>query len=404
MELIDHERKSLDALGTVGTLVSPRSFDLPRFPPWAVPNGWDYWGRPWAYIDASSNHSEMGVSSALTPPSTRVMVAVLVACPHEPQFLPDLAIAQSASVAAGRATGQARPLTPKGELQDNLKLKAAAKWLLPRGYGNGYSAAVLDQLKSWETFRMLSVGQRENPPMPTGDVIPPECAGAQASENFSGCPIVTGRVAETTCRSQATSSATVAADRKLQQQPVIHLPKLGGEKLKSISSTGSTRQPRASTPVEGVSSRPPETESMEVVTSAVQATSQHSVESMATHPATQEARASQTQPRLTGPRSRPDLNTKQHATDQQGVRNIVVGVLESQGMGREDWEKSLRTDYKVEPLPQPTWVVHKPSGQHLATMESAPVGQWRVEPNVTSDQLFRQLTQLAKGTSQACSY
>ncbi len=63
-------------------------------------------------------------------------------------------------------------------------------------------------------------------------------------------------------------SETIAANQKLQQQPVIHLPKLGGEKLKSISSMGSARQPRTSTPVESVSLRPPETESMEVDTRA----------------------------------------------------------------------------------------------------------------------------------------
>ncbi len=93
----------------------------------------------------SSGHSEVGVSSALTPPSTRVTVAVLVDCPHEPQFLPDMVVAQSASIAAGRATHQVWPFTQKGEIQDNLKLEVAAKRLLPRGYGNGYSVAVLDQ-------------------------------------------------------------------------------------------------------------------------------------------------------------------------------------------------------------------------------------------------------------------
>ncbi len=39
---------------------------------------------------------------------------------------------------------QAQPFTQKGEIQDNLKLEVAAKRLFPRGYGDGYSAAVLD--------------------------------------------------------------------------------------------------------------------------------------------------------------------------------------------------------------------------------------------------------------------
>ncbi len=107
IELIEHERNSLDSSRTVGGLVSPNPADLPRLPPWVAPNGWDYWGRPWAYMDAPSGHREVGVSSALSPPSSRVTVAVLVDCPHEPQFLPDMMVTQLASVAAGRATRQA---------------------------------------------------------------------------------------------------------------------------------------------------------------------------------------------------------------------------------------------------------------------------------------------------------
>ncbi len=49
-----------------GGLVSPSPSDLPRLPPWAAPNGWDYWGRPWAYMDAPSGHKRVGVSSALS--------------------------------------------------------------------------------------------------------------------------------------------------------------------------------------------------------------------------------------------------------------------------------------------------------------------------------------------------
>ncbi len=125
-ELINHERQSLDASRTVETLVLPRSSDLPRLPPQAAPNGWDYWGRPWVYLDAPSSHSEVGVSSALTPPSRRVTVAVLVDCPSEPQFLPDMVVAQSASIVACRATCQVWRFTQKGEIQDNLKLEVAA--------------------------------------------------------------------------------------------------------------------------------------------------------------------------------------------------------------------------------------------------------------------------------------
>ncbi len=145
-ELIDHECNSLDLSRTVGGLISPNPDDLPRLPPWAVPNGWDYWGHPWAYMDAPSGYRQVGVSSTLSPPSTQVTVAVLVDCPHEPQFLPDMIVTQSASVAAGRATRQARPFTQKGEVQENMALEVTAKWLFPPNYGESYSVAVLEQL------------------------------------------------------------------------------------------------------------------------------------------------------------------------------------------------------------------------------------------------------------------
>ncbi len=65
-ELIQHERDSLDSFRTVGGLISPNPADLPRLPPWAAPNGWDYWSCPWAYQDAPSGHKEVEVSSTLS--------------------------------------------------------------------------------------------------------------------------------------------------------------------------------------------------------------------------------------------------------------------------------------------------------------------------------------------------
>ncbi len=109
----------------------------------------------------------------------------------------------------------------------------AAKRLLPRNYGDSYSVAVLEQLKAWEAFRMLNIRRRENPPMPTGDVMPPGCPQAKlhgkAPETLSGCPIVTARAAETTCRSQVSSTQTAPADQKLKQKPAVTLPRMGKE-------------------------------------------------------------------------------------------------------------------------------------------------------------------------------
>ena len=211
-------------------MVSPEPAALPRLPPWAAPNGWDYWGRPWAYIDAPSGHAEVGVSSTLSPPSNRVTVALLVDCPHEPQFLPDMLVAQSAAVVTGRAMRQARPLTQKGEISENMTLETAARRLLPRTYGDSYSVAVLEQLKAWESFRTLNIGRRENPTMPRGDVTPSECPRAKlhgkAPETLSGRPTMTARAAETTCKSQASSTSTAPADQKLKQRPVVDLPRM----------------------------------------------------------------------------------------------------------------------------------------------------------------------------------
>ncbi len=63
---------------------------------------------------------------------------------------------------------QARPLTQKGEISENMSLETAAKRLLPRSYGDRYSITVLEQLKAWEAFRMLNIGQRKILPCPQG--------------------------------------------------------------------------------------------------------------------------------------------------------------------------------------------------------------------------------------------
>ncbi len=172
----------------------------------------------------------MGVSSTLAPPSTRVTVAVLVDCPHEPQFLPDTLVVQSAAIVAGRATRQVRPITQKDEIAEKMSLEAAARRLFPRTYGDEYSVAVLEQLKAWESFRTLNIGRRENPTMPKGDVTPPECPRAKlhgkAPETLSGHPTLTARAAETTCKSQASSTLTAPADQKLKQRPIVDLPRM----------------------------------------------------------------------------------------------------------------------------------------------------------------------------------
>ncbi len=61
---------------------------------------------------------------------------------------------------------------------------------------------------------------------------------------------MTTQAAETMCRSQASSSQTAPADRKLQQKPVVDLSRMGEAQLKGISSKGSSQRPRTGTSVE----------------------------------------------------------------------------------------------------------------------------------------------------------
>ncbi len=133
-------------------------------------------------------------------------------------------------------------------------------------------------------------------------------------------------------------------------------------------------------------------------------TSQGSGGSAAVRPKEKGASASHAQAQPTGQRKRADHKAKQRATDQQGVRAMVANILEPQGVEQEDWEQSHGTDYRVEPLRPPTWVIHPPPGQHLAMLEGVPADEWPAEPGITPEELLRRLTTVARGTSQACSY
>ncbi len=143
---------------------------------------------------------------------------------------------------------------------------------------------------------------------------------------------------------------------------------------------------------------------MEVDTAEVPSTSHGSSAGAAVLPKTKGASALQVQARSTGQRQHAGPKTKPRATDQQGIRAMVANVLEHQGIEQEYWEQSQGPDYRVEPLRPPTWVVYPPPGQHLATLEGVSVDEWHAEPNITPDELLRQLTMMARGTSQACSY
>ncbi len=111
---------------------------------------------------------------------------------------------------------------------------------------------------------------------------------------------MTFRAAETTCRSQVSSAQTAAADQKLKQKLVVNLPRMGEEELKSISSKGSSQQPRTSTAVEGARPQLAGTEPMEVDTAEVSATSRSSRVGAAARPKNKGASASQARAQSTG--------------------------------------------------------------------------------------------------------
>ncbi len=62
---------------------------------------------------------------------------------------------------------------------------------------------------------------------------------------------------------------------------------------------------------------------------------------------------------------------------------MVANALECQGVEQEYWEQSQGTNYWVEPLKPPTWVIRPPPGQHLATLEGILVDEWPAEPDIT---------------------
>lgn len=104
--------------------------ELHRLTSWAAPNGWNYWGPPYAYIDASSGHPDMLLESTLCPPSLRVTVVVLVNCPRESQYFPDMSVTQSAVLAVAWVKHKTRVFTPSGQLPKNPGLLPASKHLV----------------------------------------------------------------------------------------------------------------------------------------------------------------------------------------------------------------------------------------------------------------------------------
>ena len=171
LEHVEDERECMKNREPLNLIPTPQFQQLPHLPDWAAPNGWDFWGQPWAYMDAPAGHSTVGVKSK--EGRAWVTIAVIVRLDREEQYLPDQNVAKSASV-AGTLARKTRVFNEDGSIHEDKKKKvmpfAAAQTLYPCGWGPNRCEAVHGLLKCWHSFRANRVGQRLNPPMPKGDV------------------------------------------------------------------------------------------------------------------------------------------------------------------------------------------------------------------------------------------
>ncbi len=134
---------------------------LPRLPEGHEPKGWDYWGRPWAYMDCPSILIQYG------SPGARVTAAVLFQVPADPFYLPTLQVALSAAFAGSRLHRRRNPLLDDGSFNE-MTPEQCYKILKPISYPD--SDSVQSQLQEWDEFLgPCEKGVRENPEMPTGD-------------------------------------------------------------------------------------------------------------------------------------------------------------------------------------------------------------------------------------------
>ncbi len=153
---------------------SPWQNTLPRLPKWGSPNGWDYWERPWAYMDAPDRHSAIKVQSAHSKLAACVTIAVLVNCEREPQYFPNLDVAKSAAAAPTWRGHMARAIDGSGNLNSRISVPKAAKMVQPPHF-EGPNVAVEALFNMWDSFQKSKLMWRPNPEMPRGDVTPEGC-------------------------------------------------------------------------------------------------------------------------------------------------------------------------------------------------------------------------------------
>ncbi len=153
---------------------SPWQNTFSRLPEWISPNGWDYWGRPWAYMDAPNRHPAIKVRSAHSKLGARVTIAVLVNCKREPQYLPNLDVVKSTAAAPTWRGHMAQVIDGSGNLNSKITVSRAARMVQPPHF-EGPNVAVEALFGTWDSFRTSKVMWRPNPEMPHGDVTPEGC-------------------------------------------------------------------------------------------------------------------------------------------------------------------------------------------------------------------------------------
>ncbi len=153
---------------------SPWQDTLPRLPEWGSPNGWDYWGRPWAYMDAPNRHSAIKVQSAHSKLAALISIAVLVNCEREPQYFANLDVAKSAAAAPTWRGHHSRVIDGSGNLNLKIPVPKAARMVQPPHF-EGPNVAVEALFGIWDSFRTSTMMWRPNPEMSRGDVTPEGC-------------------------------------------------------------------------------------------------------------------------------------------------------------------------------------------------------------------------------------
>ncbi len=163
LDMLREEQEGLkNTKKPVATVASPARASLPRLPAWGSPNGWDYWGRPWAYMDAPHNSPDLKVMSVYKPVAPRVTIAVLVNCECEPQYFPNVDVAKSASAASCWRGKKGKVVDGDGNYLDSDKAPTqAARQVLPRFFGNT-NPAVEAILKSCTAYRKSKIMWRPN--------------------------------------------------------------------------------------------------------------------------------------------------------------------------------------------------------------------------------------------------